>query len=129
MADFYDKAVGQGEPAGAGDAAGDWKSMDETALLAMGILMEEMGRDVLGGGGDMVFTEGDDAAADEEEGDWSQSLEGKSVDRLMALEASGATATMAKGKYSKGKGKRQSMRERKRRRLSEPSGDAADVED
>ncbi|OAQ99820.1 hypothetical protein LLEC1_07889 [Akanthomyces lecanii] len=32
--------------------------MDETALLAFGILLEEAGRDVLGKRGDMVFTEG-----------------------------------------------------------------------
>ncbi|KAI1344893.1 hypothetical protein F5Y15DRAFT_10519 [Xylariaceae sp. FL0016] len=36
----------------------DERSMDETALLAMGILLEEAGREVLGQTGDMVFTEG-----------------------------------------------------------------------
>ncbi|KAJ6790006.1 hypothetical protein PWT90_03795 [Aphanocladium album] len=36
----------------------DEASMDETALLAFGILLEEAGRDVLGKKGDMVFTEG-----------------------------------------------------------------------
>lgn len=36
----------------------DEGSMDETALLAFGILLEEAGRDVLGKKGDMVFTEG-----------------------------------------------------------------------
>ncbi|EGX96257.1 hypothetical protein CCM_00912 [Cordyceps militaris CM01] len=36
----------------------DEASMDETALLAFGILLEEAGRDVLGKRGDMVFTEG-----------------------------------------------------------------------
>jgi hypothetical protein len=39
----------------------DERSMDETALLAFGILLEEAGRDVLGKRGDMVFTEGMDA--------------------------------------------------------------------
>lgn len=37
-----------------------WRSMDETALLAMGILMEEAGREILGETGDMVFVEADD---------------------------------------------------------------------
>ncbi|KAK6217166.1 membrane protein [Colletotrichum tabaci] len=36
----------------------DERSMDESALLAFGILLEEAGRDVLGNKGDMVFTEG-----------------------------------------------------------------------
>jgi hypothetical protein len=40
-----------------------WKCMDETALIALGILMEEMAREVLGETGDLAFTE----AADEEE--------------------------------------------------------------
>lgn len=36
----------------------DERSMDETALLAVGILLEEAGREALGKTGDMVFTEG-----------------------------------------------------------------------
>ncbi|KAF6797583.1 membrane protein [Colletotrichum musicola] len=45
----------------------DERSMDESALLAFGILLEEAGKDVLGDKGDMVFTEGldtDDADVD-----------------------------------------------------------------
>ncbi|KAL6866229.1 hypothetical protein ACO1O0_002336 [Amphichorda felina] len=42
----------------------DERSMDETALLAFGILLEEAGREVLGHRGDLVFTE---AAADAHE--------------------------------------------------------------
>ncbi|KAM4065429.1 membrane protein [Hirsutella rhossiliensis] len=38
----------------------DERSMDETALLAFGILLEEAGREVLGRRGDLVFTEGAD---------------------------------------------------------------------
>jgi hypothetical protein len=40
-----------------------WKCMDETALIAFGILMEETAREVLGDTGDLALTE----AADEEE--------------------------------------------------------------
>lgn len=40
-----------------------WKCMDETALIALGILMEETAREVLGETGDFAFIE----AADEEE--------------------------------------------------------------
>lgn len=35
----------------------EYKSMDETALLSLGILMEEMQREALGQTGDLVFTE------------------------------------------------------------------------
>lgn len=47
----------------------DDRSMDETALLAFGILLEEAGREALGRRGDAVFTEG----AREEEGSGSDS--------------------------------------------------------
>ena len=39
----------------------DVRSMDETALLAFGILLEEAARETLGKDGDLVFTEGEDA--------------------------------------------------------------------
>ncbi|KAF1845844.1 uncharacterized protein K460DRAFT_284043 [Cucurbitaria berberidis CBS 394.84] len=42
-----------------------WRCMDETALIAFGILMEETAREVLGETGDLAFTE---AAEEEEEG-------------------------------------------------------------
>ena len=38
----------------------DWGSLDETALLALGVLMEEQVREKLGSEGDMVFVEGED---------------------------------------------------------------------
>lgn len=46
------------------DSQPAWKCMDETALIAMGILMEETAREVLGETGDFAFVE---AANDEEE--------------------------------------------------------------
>ncbi|KAF1360379.1 hypothetical protein EJ07DRAFT_45181, partial [Lizonia empirigonia] len=49
-------AEGESQPA--------WKCMDETALIAFGILMEETAREVLGETGDFAFVE---AANDEEE--------------------------------------------------------------
>ncbi|KAI9167622.1 hypothetical protein HJFPF1_03755 [Paramyrothecium foliicola] len=45
----------------------DERSMDETALLAFGILLEEAGREVLGRRGDMVFTEGVEPSEPDEE--------------------------------------------------------------
>ncbi|KAI1401666.1 hypothetical protein F4819DRAFT_314661 [Hypoxylon fuscum] len=46
----------------------DERSMDETALLAFGILLEEAGRDALGRKGDLVFTEGVELDQDVEPG-------------------------------------------------------------
>ena len=46
-----------------------WKCMDETALIALGILMEETAREALGATGDFAFLE----AADEEEEETSGS--------------------------------------------------------
>lgn len=47
----------------------DEKSMDETALLAFGILLEEAARDSLGKNGDVVFTEGVEDEDEEEDDD------------------------------------------------------------
>lgn len=54
--DFYSRTTPRG-------GAGNWRSMNGTALLALGILMEEATRDVLGQTGDLVFTEGEDRVA------------------------------------------------------------------
>ncbi|GME62862.1 hypothetical protein GTA08_BOTSDO03050 [Neofusicoccum parvum] len=51
--DFYSASLGS-------RARGDWKSMDETALLAIGVLMEEAAADILGKTGDLAFVEGED---------------------------------------------------------------------
>jgi len=51
--DFYSRAT-------ADAGAADWKSLDETALIAFGFLMEEASRDILGQTGDLVFTEGEE---------------------------------------------------------------------
>jgi len=56
VSDFYSSAI-------AGGREGDWRSMDETALLAMGILMEEAARESLGQTGDLAFTEGEETLA------------------------------------------------------------------
>ena len=52
--DFYGRAVkGRGKV--------DFESLDETALLAVGVLMEEMARDALGETGDLAFVEGENS--------------------------------------------------------------------
>lgn len=62
--DFYDRAtIDKGQ--------GDYGSMDETALLALAILLEEAAKETLGATGDLAFVEG-------EEEDDGESLRGSS---------------------------------------------------
>ena len=41
-----------------------WESMDETALLALAILLEETARGILGETGDLAFVEGEEGAVE-----------------------------------------------------------------
>ena len=59
-ADFYEYAT-------ADNGHDDHKTMDETALLAMGILIEEMSKDALGDTGDLVLVEGQELLEEQEE--------------------------------------------------------------
>ncbi|CAL3967475.1 hypothetical protein PZA11_003768 [Diplocarpon coronariae] len=52
--DMYSRAA-------ADQGISDWRSMDESALLALGILMEEAALSSLGKTGDLALTEGEDA--------------------------------------------------------------------
>lgn len=52
ISDFYSRAC-------IDNGVDDWRSFDETALIAFGILMEEASRETLGETGDLVFTEGE----------------------------------------------------------------------
>lgn len=55
---FYEAAAARlGPRCAVGGRLVDERSMDETALLAFGILLEEACRDALGKRGDLVFTE------------------------------------------------------------------------
>ncbi|PSN60626.1 hypothetical protein BS50DRAFT_593719 [Corynespora cassiicola Philippines] len=56
MSNYYAKSQEQG-------GRKVWKCMDETALIALGILMEETAKEALGATGDLAFLEG----ADEDE--------------------------------------------------------------
>ncbi|KAI0995859.1 hypothetical protein K3495_g12322 [Podosphaera aphanis] len=60
ISDFYFKAT-------ANAGVHDWKSLDETALIAFGILMEELALDILGKTGDLALTEGEQLVSMEEE--------------------------------------------------------------
>jgi len=60
----------------------DFGSLDETALLAFGVLMEESVEVALGETGDMVFVEGEIAEGGEEE-------DGRSMSRSVTVDAGG----------------------------------------
>lgn len=69
---FYEAMGQRHERNGQGNTARvDERSMDETALLSVGILLEEAARESLGRNGDLVFTEGvnDDGTDDDDDGD------------------------------------------------------------
>lgn len=55
VSDFYSRTTTDA-------GAADWRSFDETALLAFGVLLEEAARESLGQTGDLVFTEGEDVS-------------------------------------------------------------------
>jgi hypothetical protein len=74
--DFYASATPDG-------GKSDWKSLDETALLAMGILLEEAAAEALGKTGDLALVE---AAVDDERPSRSRSrtgTPGRRTDRLL----------------------------------------------
>lgn len=60
--DFYSRATLNG-------GQGDFKSMDETALLALAILLEEFSKESLGDTGDLVFVEGKEDNSGNDNGD------------------------------------------------------------
>ena len=75
-ADYYGRM-------GPGGGAVGWRSLDETALLAVGVLVEEMARGSLGADGDLVLVEGESSVeqvADRERSTVSKSAEQPSQD-------------------------------------------------
>ncbi|TQS32201.1 hypothetical protein Golomagni_07494 [Golovinomyces magnicellulatus] len=61
---FYDRMPVEFEDQG--DESVDFRSMDGTALLAFGVLLEEAGKEALGRKGDLVFTEGRQESSEDE---------------------------------------------------------------
>ena len=64
--DYYDNAIVDG-------GRDDFRSMDETALIAAGILLEEMARESLGDTGDLVLVEGEEISDGERQIDTAPS--------------------------------------------------------
>lgn len=79
----------------------DENSMDDTALLAFGILLEEAGRDILGRHGDLVFTQGHEEPGGPSPGD-------DAVTPPASRSRRGSTASVA-GSMSSRRRKRQKL--------------------
>lgn len=90
--DFYARATPDG-------GVTDWKSLDETALIAFGILMEEACKEILGESGDLVFTEGQE------------------VERHPRKHSSGRKVHRQRDAGSEGASSPERIKETKRRRL------------
>lgn len=96
----------------------DHHSMDETALIAMGVLVEEMAKEALGETGDLVLVEGEemDAGADETGADTDPTNASQSRERVRRRKR---VSTGAKGMVSSQdnlKGVRQKFKRRKLKR-------------
>ncbi|WEW59750.1 hypothetical protein PRK78_005230 [Emydomyces testavorans] len=99
-----------------------WSSMDETALLAMGILLEETTTEALGKTGDMVFVEGEEAVDDTEPGYESEASVAagrRSVSRTWGSLEPDAARTRIRGVGGKGDEVVRTWNRRKKRRLSD----------
>lgn len=73
-----------------------WRCMDETALIALGILMEETARQELGETGDMAFTEG--VSQEEKRGSVTEEVE--PALRFVGTEESGSESWSDSGSPS-----------------------------
>lgn len=99
-----------------------WSSMDETALLALGFLLEETAVEALGETGDMVFVEGEEVLDDGKSGyesEFSVASGRRSVSRGWDLPEED-TLRRKTGDVGSNEGElSQSQTRKKRRRLSE----------
>ncbi|MCJ1305536.1 hypothetical protein MMC08_008350 [Hypocenomyce scalaris] len=97
--DFYSRATVDG-------GKGDFHSMDETALLAIAILLEESAKQSLGDTGDLVFVEGENDTLETDTGN----MDGPFSDARRRVRSSSSAAR-----------KSGQTREAKRRRLNQGS--------
>lgn len=108
--DYYDRST-------TNKGVADFESLDETALLALGILLEEMAGHVLGKTGDLAFTEGEEIEEqDKDEGaEEEQQPNGRGAE-----ESSTVVASKAMPEAVSDPGER---RERKRRKIEHEATD------
>ncbi|KAJ5095902.1 hypothetical protein NUU61_005258 [Penicillium alfredii] len=92
----------------------DYHSMDETALIAMGILVEEMAQEALGDTGDLVLVEGQELSDEEEpsgaESDGVPQLAGRALRRKRANTAANCATVSTQENL---KGVRKKLKRRK----------------
>ena len=108
--DFYGRAVkGRGKV--------DFESLDETALLAMGILMEEMARDALGETGDLAFVEGESSGLNgaEEVTPLEENTSGGEENLGSSVAASGIASEAATSDRASSSGDKRKRKRRKTR--------------
>ena len=108
--DFYGRAVkGRGKV--------DFESLDETALLAMGILMEEMARDALGETGDLAFVEGENSGVNgaEEVAPLEETTSGGEENLGSSVAASRVASETAKSDKRSSSGEKRKRKRRKTR--------------
>ncbi len=91
--------------------AADFESLDETALLALGILLEEMAGHVLGQTGDLAFTEGEEVEEQEEDEGTKEGLQSE------GREAEGSSTSVTSEARPGPVGDPGESRGRKRRKL------------
>ena len=70
----------------------DIRSMDETALLALGILLEETAKNILGEAGDLVFVEGEEVKEDSIE-NYKYDVRSRQESDLVRHESAGRAAS------------------------------------
>lgn len=96
----------------------DHHSMDETALIAMGILVEEMAKEALGETGDLVLVEGEEllAGADEMGAETDTTNASQSRERVRRRKRANTGANSMVSSQDNLKGVRQKFKRRKLKR-------------
>ncbi|KAL1964639.1 hypothetical protein VTN77DRAFT_6813 [Rasamsonia byssochlamydoides] len=112
-ADFYENAITDG-------GADNFRSMDETALIAMGILLEEMAKESLGETGDLVLVEGEEI--DGSDGEASVTSLGKSGRKRSNASVHASSAEELRSVRRKAKRQRKMVRQKNA--APETEGDA-----
>lgn len=102
----------------------DYQSMDETALLAMGILLEELADEALGHTGDLVLVEGE--SADEEEMAVSDTTDISQQQRRRRKRADTSVSSGPVTAHEHLRGVRRKFKRRRVRRESDADQDTTD---
>lgn len=102
--DFYGRAT-------MNRGAADFESLDETALLGLGILLEEMAEHVLGETGDLAFVEGEEVEEQDRDrsGEEEQQAEEEKLETRSSIATLGDIAEVASGSGERPKRKKRKI--------------------